>query len=103
MFIIEGTGVSWPEEKHDENSEEFTGPKNEVELTEQIVKLEKENPKRQITFNTYPTNVERLLRIISDSPRKVVLHAKRAHLFKRQFRSGLSLLLLARGEKDLMI
>lgn len=82
MFIIEGTGVSWPEEKHDENSEEFTGPKNEVELTEQIVKLEKENPKRQITFNTYPTNVERLLRIISDSPRKVVLHAKRAHLLK---------------------
>ena len=33
MLIIEGTGVSWPEEKHDENSEEFTGPKNEVELT----------------------------------------------------------------------
>ena len=29
-----------------------------------------------------PTNVERLLRIISDSPRKVVLHAKRAHLLK---------------------
>ena len=82
MFIIEGTGVSWPEEKHAENSEEFTGPKNEVELTEEIVRLQNENPKRQITFNTYPTNVERLLRIISDSPRKVVVHAKRAHLLK---------------------
>ena len=57
MLIIEGTGVSWPEEKHDENSEEFTGPKNEVELTEEIVRLQKANPERQITFNTYPTNV----------------------------------------------
>lgn len=82
MLIIEGTGVSWPEEKHDESSEEFTGPKNEVELTEKIVRLQNANPDRQITFNTYPTNVERLLRIVSDSPRKVVLHAKRAHLIK---------------------
>lgn len=85
LFIIEGTGVSWPERKNDQNSEsseEFTGPRNEVELTERIVKLQEDNPARQITFNTYPTNVERLLRIISDSPRKVVLHAKRAHLLK---------------------
>lgn len=82
MLIIEGTGVSWPEEKHDENSEEFTDPKNEVELTEEIVHLQNENPERQITFNTYPTNVERMLRIIADSPRKVVLHAERAHLIK---------------------
>lgn len=82
MLIIEGTGVSWPEEKHDESSEEFTGPKNEVELTEKIARLQNANPDRQITFNTYPTNVERLLRIVSDSPRKVVLHAKRAHLIK---------------------
>ncbi|WP_251717681.1 MBL fold metallo-hydrolase [Lactobacillus agrestimuris] len=82
MFIIEGTGVSWPERKHEEKSEEFTGIKNEVQLTEEVVRLQNENPKRQITFNTYPTNVERLLRIISDSPRKVVLHAKRAHLLK---------------------
>lgn len=82
MFIIEGTGVSWPERKQ-ESSEEFTGPKNENELTEEIIRLQNANPKRQITFNTYTTNVERLLRIISDSPRKVVLHAKRAHLLKQ--------------------
>lgn len=82
MLIIEGTGVSWPEEKHDENSEEFTGPKNEVELTKQIIKLQKDHLNQQMTFNTYPTNVERLLRIIADSPRKVVLTAKRAHLLK---------------------
>ncbi|MBF5067277.1 MBL fold metallo-hydrolase, partial [Salmonella enterica subsp. enterica serovar Istanbul] len=44
------------------------------------------NPERQITFNTYPTNVERILRIISDSPRKVVLHAKRAHLIKESLK-----------------
>ncbi|TSO26817.1 MBL fold metallo-hydrolase [Lactobacillus sp. LL6] len=82
LFIVEGTGVSWPEEKNIGNSEEFTGPKNEKELTEKIVDLQKENPNRQITFNTYPTNVERLLNIIKLSPRKVVLHAKRAHLLK---------------------
>ncbi|MDF7639697.1 MBL fold metallo-hydrolase [Lactobacillus sp. ESL0791] len=82
MLIIEGTGVSWPEEKHDDQSEEFTGPKNERELTAAIVDLQRDNPERQITFNTYPTNVERLLRIISDSPRKVALHAQRAHLLK---------------------
>ena len=65
-LIIEGTGVSWPEEKHDRSSEEFTGPKNENELTAQFVELQKDNPERQITFNTYPTNVERLLRIVAD-------------------------------------
>lgn len=84
LFIIEGTGVSWPEEKQAkaESSEEFTGPKSEVDLTAQIVALQKENPKRQLTFNTYPTNVERLLEIIKQSPRKVVLNAGRAHLLK---------------------
>ncbi|MBA1394180.1 MBL fold metallo-hydrolase, partial [Lactobacillus sp. XV13L] len=82
VLICEGTGFSWPEEKHDRSSEEFTGPKNEKELTTQIVQLQEDNPHRQITFNTYPTNVERLLRIISASPRQVVLHAQRAHLLK---------------------
>ena len=82
VLITETTGFSWPEEKHEENSEEFTGPKNEDELTAKFVQLQNDNPKRQITFNAYPTNVERLLRIISDSPRKVVLHAARAHLLK---------------------
>ncbi|ERJ43774.1 metallo-beta-lactamase [Lactobacillus jensenii MD IIE-70(2)] len=78
LFIVEGTGISWPEHI----GQEFTGPKNEDELTEKIVQLEQENPKRQITFNTYPTNVERLLKIVEESPRKVVLHAKRADLLK---------------------
>lgn len=86
LFISEATGVSWPEEKNDKDSEEFTGPKNEKELTEDIVNLQKENPNRQITFNTYTTNVERLLRIIADSPRKVVLYAERAHLLKESFK-----------------
>lgn len=84
LLIVEGTGVSWPERKK-QSSEEFTGIKNETELTEEVVRLQNANPKRQITFNTYPTNVERLLRIIADSPRKVVLHAKRAHLLKQSF------------------
>lgn len=88
VLIIEGTGVSWPEEKNDENSEEFTGPKNERELTAEIVQLQKDYPNRQITFNTYPTNVERLLRIIADSPRRVVLHAQRAHLLKESIKQN---------------
>lgn len=81
-LIIEGTGVSWPEEKSAASSEEFTGPKNERELTAEIVQLQQDNLHKQITFNTYPTNVERLLRIIADSPRQVVLYAQRAHLLK---------------------
>ncbi|APP03150.1 MBL fold metallo-hydrolase [Lactobacillus delbrueckii subsp. lactis] len=83
LFITEATGSSWPERKNEKQSEEFTGINNEDELTQEVVRLQKANPKRQITFNTYPTNVERLLRIISDSPRKVVLHAKRAHLLHK--------------------
>ena len=79
LLIIEGTGVSFP----DEDGEEFSGPKNEQELTEQIIQYQKQNLRRQLTFNTYPTNVERILRIIADSPRKVVLHAERAALLKR--------------------
>lgn len=82
LFISEGTGVSFPEEEGKENSEEFTGINNEVELTQKVVQLQKDNPKRQITFNTYPTNVERLLEIIAQSPRKVVINAARAHLIK---------------------
>lgn len=78
LLVIEGTGVSFPES----NGQEFTGPKNEVELTGDIVKLLLANPHRQITFNTYPTNIERLLQIIDKSPRQVVLHATRAHLLK---------------------
>ncbi|MDF7669081.1 MBL fold metallo-hydrolase [Lactobacillus sp. ESL0703] len=99
VLIIEGTGVSWPEEHHDQSSEEFTGPKNEQELTEQIVKLQEANPNRQLTFNTYPTNVERLLRIISDSPRKVVLHAARAHLLKESLNKDYPYYYLPQDEK----
>lgn len=40
MLIIEGTGVSWPE-RSEEDSEEFKGVKNEVELTERVVKYQK--------------------------------------------------------------
>lgn len=79
MLIIESTALSWPNENH---SEEFTGPKNEDELIDRIVKYQIDNPKRQITFNTYISNVERILRIIKDSPRKVVLSAKRAEFLK---------------------
>ncbi|RMC51871.1 MBL fold metallo-hydrolase [Lactobacillus sp. ESL0225] len=81
-LIVEGTGVSWPEEKQVQPSAEFTGPRTEIELTDQIIQLERVNEKRQLTFNTYPTNVERLLRLLELSSRKVVLHAKRAHLLK---------------------
>lgn len=79
VLIIEGTGVSFPERM----GQEFSGPKDEVELIGDIVNLIIKNPNRQITFNTYPTNIDRLLQIIDKSPRQVVLHAKRAHLLKK--------------------
>ncbi len=83
LLILEGTAYSWPEETAKDTSEEFSGPKNEIELIQRMVAYQTENPQRQLTFNTYLTNVERLLRLVSDSPRKVVLHAKRAALLKR--------------------
>lgn len=98
MLIIEGTGVSWPERSEDD-SEEFKGVKNEIELTQRIVQYQKDNPKRQLTFNTYPTNVERVLRIISDSPRKVVLHAKRAELLKLALKQDVPYYYLPEDEK----
>ena len=99
MLIIEGTGVSWPDRANEENSEEFTGQKDENQLTQKIVQYQKDNPKRQLTFNTYPTNVERILRIISDSPRKVVLHAKRAELLKKALKQDVAYYYLPEDEK----
>lgn len=99
MLIIEGTGVSWPERANEEDSEEFTGQKDENELTKKIVQYQLDNPKRQLTFNTYPTNVERILRIISDSPRKVVLHAKRAELLKKALKKDVAYYYLPEDEK----
>lgn len=100
MFISEGTGVSWPEEEENKNNEEFFGPKNEIELIQKIIALQKDNPKRQITFNTYPTNVERLLRIIAESPRKVVLYATRAHMLKKALNKDFAYYYLP-GEKKI--
>ena len=82
LLIIEGTGVSFPEEDQEQKGQEFHGPKSEIALTAEMVALIKANPNRQITFNTYPTNVERLLQLMAHSPREVVLHAPRAHLLK---------------------
>ncbi|MDO4912645.1 MAG: MBL fold metallo-hydrolase [Lactobacillus sp.] len=78
LLITEATGTSWPEQK----SEEFSGPKSEQDLVTEIVQLVKDNPHRQLTFNTYPTNVERLIQIAKAVPRKVVLTAKRAAFLK---------------------
>lgn len=98
LLIIEGTAASWPERSNDD-SEEFTGQDDENKLTARIVKYQNDNPHRQLTFNTYPTNVERILRIISDSPRKVVLHAKRAALLKEALNKDVLYYYLPEDEK----
>jgi len=56
-----------------------------TELIETFVRLVKENPQRQITFNGYPANVERFMALVEAAPRTVVLEATQAALLKEIF------------------
>ena len=49
------------------------------------MRLVKENPQRQITFNGYPANVERFMALVEAAPRTVVLEATQAALLKEIF------------------
>lgn len=71
LLIIEGVSVSFDEdEKEDDEYEKIT---TEKELIDKFIDLEKENDNRTIIFNYYITNLERIINIINNSKRKVVL------------------------------
>lgn len=79
VLLIEGVSVSF---------QEFGDPIreieaiNEPELIEKINKVVNNNPNKQITFNYYISNVERILNIIKSNPRTVVLDAYYSYVVK---------------------
>ena len=79
VLIIEGVSISFPEE---ENDEERVRIDSEQDLLDEIVKVVKNNPDKQVTFNAYPANVKRLAEIYKQSPRPVVFEASFAHILK---------------------
>ena len=58
---MEGVSISFPEREPDPKA---ITVESETELIETFVRLVKENPQRQITFNGYPANVERFMALV---------------------------------------
>ena len=79
VLLIEGVSVSFQEFDEDISDKEIL---NEPELLERINNIVNSNPNKQITFNYYISNVERILNIIKTSSRKVVLDAYYAFVLK---------------------
>ncbi len=82
LLMMEGVSISFPEREPDPNA---ITVESETELIETFVRLVKENPQRQITFNGYPANVERFMALVEAAPRTVVLEATQAALLKEIF------------------
>ena len=79
VLLIEGVSVSFQELDEVKESDEVS---NEAALIDVINKVVKENPNKQITFNYYISNVERILKIIESCPRTVVLEDYYAYVVK---------------------
>ena len=77
--MIEGVTVSFKEidEEHDDN--ELC---NENDLINRVNEIVNGNPNKQITFNYYISNIERILNIIKTNTRKVVLDAYYSYVLK---------------------
>ncbi|HCS97974.1 MAG TPA: MBL fold metallo-hydrolase, partial [Enterococcus faecalis] len=82
LLMMEGVSISFPEREPDPAQVAVV---SEEDLVQHLVRLELENPNRQITFNGYPANVERFAKIIEKSPRTVVLEANMAALLLEVF------------------
>lgn len=80
MLIIEGVSVSF-QEVDSEVSEK--GETDELTLLATINEMIANNPQRQLTFNYYVANVERIMQIIQTCPRTVVLEAYAAYVVKQ--------------------
>ena len=55
---------------------------NENDLIKRINEIVNNNPNKQITFNYYISNIERILNIIKTNSRKVVLDAYYSYVLK---------------------
>lgn len=79
VLIIEGVTVSFREVNDPVNEDEI---KNEGELITKLNEIVKSNPDKQITFNYYISNIERIQNIIKTNERKVVLDAYSSYVVK---------------------
>ena len=79
VLLIEGVSVSFQEFGDPIRPDES---ENEPELIAKINSIIKSNPKRQMTFNYYITNIERISNIIKTNPRTVVLDAYSSYVVK---------------------
>ena len=79
VLLIEGVTVSFQDFDDDVSDKEIT---NEPELIEKINEIVNNNPNKQITFNYYISNIERILNIIKTNSRKVVLDAYYSYVLK---------------------
>ncbi|OON96428.1 MAG: MBL fold metallo-hydrolase [Candidatus Epulonipiscioides saccharophilum] len=79
VLLIEGVSVSFQDTNYTPPAKEIS---NEQDLINKISELVNENPEKQITFNYYISNIERIMKIIDAVPRKVVLSAYYSYILK---------------------
>lgn len=79
VLLIEGVTVSFQELTEEAR---VSYDDNEPNLIEKINNIVKENLNKQITFNYYISNIERILNIIKTNPRTVVLDAYYSYVLK---------------------
>ena len=79
VLLIEGVSVSFQDFDEDMSGKEIS---TESQLIDKINEIVKNNPNKQITFNYYISNIERILNIIKTNPRTVVLDAYYSYVLK---------------------
>ncbi len=80
VLLIEGVSVSFQDFDDDFNDDEAC---SEPKLIDKLNDIVNNNPNKQLTFNYYIANVERILKIIETNPRKVVLDAYYSYVVKK--------------------
>ena len=79
VLLIEGVSVSFQNFGDPIREGE---PQTEEELIDKIIKIVNDNEGKQITFNYYISNIERILNIIKNVKRPVVLDSYNAYVVK---------------------
>ena len=79
VLLIEGVSVSFQD--FDEEPSKIEEPSEEA-LINKINELVENNPNKQLTFNYYIANIERIVNIIKTNKRKVVLDAYYSYVLK---------------------
>ena len=80
VLLIEGVSVSFNDFDDEIDSD---NTKNECDLINRINTIINDNPDKQVTFNYYISNIDRIMEIIKTNPRKVVLDAYYAYVLKQ--------------------